>query len=476
MLEANNIKIEKIFLKLALIFGLMYVFITPPYQVADEDSHFKKAFLTQQFIFFPEIQDGKIGNFVPKAILDFENNNRYMIGKTNAKYSYDQFYSDFSAAEDLNDKQFVSFSTTKTNPVLYFPQAVLMFFTTIFSKIISFGSNKFLNPATYMYAGRIGNLIFYIICGYFSLRLIPFYKRLLLLLLLMPMSITLASSLSYDGMVISITVFFVSIVLHYAYSEKIEKISKKEIFMLLVLSILLVELKQVYFPLIFLFFLIPMSKFSSKKKYFTNFLVIFFIGVFTHLLWMFLLQLSISAQEESNSLGLQQMMFILHHPMDYFLILIRTFREYDFYYLNSFIGNLGWLDTNFPYNFILFYALFLILLAIVDTNQEVIISFRRKILVALLFAVIIFLIETSLYITWTSIPQIGGIGHKVVSGVQGRYFIPCSLLLLLLLYKNNISKFEIIKKIKEVIFRNISLICTFSCSFTLLIIVIRYWI
>lgn len=45
-------RINKLFLKLMFIFGIVFVFVIPPFQMADEDSHFKKAYLVSNLNFF----------------------------------------------------------------------------------------------------------------------------------------------------------------------------------------------------------------------------------------------------------------------------------------------------------------------------------------------------------------------------------------------------------------------------------------
>lgn len=477
MFEESKKTTEYIFVKMAIIFGLLYVFLIPPFQHADEGSHFKKAFLTHQLVLLPDVnQEGQVGNNIPNSLIDFENsNNKYITGKTNEKYSYNQFYLDFAASKDLSEKQFVSYSTSKTNPILYFPQAAFMTLTSLVFQIVTF-SSKVLSPATFLYAGRIGNLIFFICCGFFSIKFIPFYKNLLLLLLLMPMSITLASSSSYDSMVISLTALFISIILYFAYNSKVTNIKKKEIIILSIFSIILIELKQVYYPIVGLFFLIPRNKFQSIRKYFSSFIIILSSGVFAHLLWMLISKNIIAAEGESSKYIQEQINFILHHPVDYLFVILRTFKELQFFYINSFVGNLGWLNTSFPFIYVVFYFVFLLVLAIIDTNQEVSIGKKEKAWITLLFIAIVILIETSMYLIWTSIPEIGGIGFPTVEGVQGRYFIPCILLFYLIFYSSYLHKVNIINKTRAFIIEYIPTFSLFSCIFTLFILILRFWV
>lgn len=468
----HNKKPENFFVKLAFIFGFLFVFIIPPYQMPDEDSHMKKAYLVSKFDFFPEVNDdGILGSYIPKAILQFEGEHRYLIGNINEKYSFSQFYFSHALPADYSLSEFHSYSTVSTHPILYLPQSIGMLFNSL-AAVLSASS---LSPATYMYAGRIGNLLFFIVCMFYAIRLIPFYKNLLVLLGLMPMTLTLASSLNYDVMVISLSILWISLILNYAFNENIKLLTKRDYIILIFFAIVLIELKQVYFPIVFLYFLIPVRKFVSKKNYYLLFSLILLCPIIVHLLWTLITGTLISSPTQGNMFAKEQLMYVIGNPVMFSKILINTFSELSFYYLNSFIGSLGWLDTNFPINFIVLYFFVLIIVAVFDTNQKINFNYKYKLYWAMIGVICIVLIETSLYIIWTSIPEIGGIGYHIVSGVQGRYFIPIAILLLSVFYLNaNENKYYNIFKFKILNF--VPYICFFSCIFTLLVILLRYWI
>ncbi|MDO3680294.1 DUF2142 domain-containing protein [Paenibacillus ehimensis] len=478
MQHLNSNKIENYFINLVLIFGLLLVFIIPPLQMPDEESHFKKAYVTSEFKFFAESHEsGKIGNYIPKAIQDFEDSTRYMIGNVEKKYSYSQFYSDLWTAKNFDEKIFSQYSMSSTHPVAYLPQATGMFLTRILFNLPLIGNHDSLTPATYMYAGRIANLIFFIICIKFSIRTIPFFKRVVFLLGLMPMTFSLASSLSQDTVVIGVTFLFISFVFKLAFDEQIVTVSKKQLIYFIIFAVILVELKLIYYLLLFLFLLIPRKKFASIKQYYISFIIIFFSGIISHLLWMLISKVSLAVPgggfQNNTSL---QLSFILDNPVQYFIILINTLIEYKIFYLTSFVGNLGSLDTNFPYLFILCYLILLLVTASIDVNEKISITINNKLISFFIIIAIFVLIETSQYLTWTSLPQIGGIGHRVVSGVQGRYFIPFSILILFMFYFKKLSDFKLFTLIRDFINKYIPVLVIFSCLFTLLILVLRYWI
>jgi len=461
--------IEGFYTKILLFFGMLYIFIVPPFQMADEDSHFKKAYLVSNFELLPKVIDGQYGNFLPTSIIEFENDHRYMIGDISTKYNYSKLYYNFAIPKDYSEKEFVTYHTSKTHPLLYIPQAAGI----IAFKILFFFNESFITPGTILYAGRIGNLLFYSICFYWALKLMPFYKRVTVLIGLMPMTLGLASSLSYDAMVIGISLLLVAYILRLAYTA--DSIRLKDIIVLCIFSITLIEMKMVYFPLLGMYFLIPKTKFESTKAYIKNFAFIISSGILGHIVWSLISSFGLAAAGDSANYISDQVKFILNNPFSYLGIVFHsTIANFKFYAI-SFVGNLGWLDTNFPYIFIIAYLLLLLVTSLYDSNA-IKISTINKVIILFVFVSVVLLIETSLYLIWTAIPTIGGIGHPIILGVQGRYFIPCALLFLMLLSNTSLIGKKWGLKTSALLDSSIPTFATFSCTLMMLILLLRYWV
>ncbi|GGD87503.1 DUF2142 domain-containing protein [Paenibacillus nasutitermitis] len=470
MNESN--KTEYLFLKLSLLFGLLYIFIIPPIQVADEGNHFKKAYLVSNLKLLPEMKDGQFGSYYPSSLLEFEDSNTYLIRSVDNKYNYSKFLSDFSAPKSYSDKTFITYSTSKTHPLLYLPQSLMMGII----KVLTIYDHNLMTPGMYLYAGRLGNLLFFIACIYFAIRISPIYKNLILLLGIMPMTLTLAASVSYDGMVIGISILLIATFFKFAYDNNLKVIGRKEIIILCLFAVALIELKSIYYPILFLFFLIPKNKFSTKKDYILKFVYMFFSGIVSHLLWIMTTNLYVAAVGDSSKYISDQLHYIITNPFDFILVILRTFKHLYSFYLNSFIGNLGWLDTPFPYIFILLFALLLIVIAVIDVDKDIRILYKSKLLFLAIMITIVVLLETSLYLIWTSIPSNGGIGNSIVIGVQGRYFIPFAIIGLVCLYSNKLIHLKIVNAIRDKLLKLIPTIAIYTCLLTTFILVIRYWI
>ena len=62
----EKFSIEKKYIYISLVFGLLFVFIVPPFQSPDEDSHFKKAYQVSKGHLYPSIRKNVAGNYFPK--------------------------------------------------------------------------------------------------------------------------------------------------------------------------------------------------------------------------------------------------------------------------------------------------------------------------------------------------------------------------------------------------------------------------
>ncbi|HMK53871.1 MAG TPA: DUF2142 domain-containing protein, partial [Methanobacteriaceae archaeon] len=109
------------------------------------------------------------------------------------------------------------------------------------------------------------------------------------------------------------------------------------------------------------------------------------------------------------------------------------------YFLSSFVGYLGWLDTPIPEIVVYSYLVLLFLVALFDKSHKIKISPFQRIFMFISTISFLLLIVVGAYLNWT--PE----GLKFIEGIQGRYFIPFAPLIFILFY-NRIPDLEIRKK------------------------------
>ena len=57
----NNWTEQRVYVYIALIVGILFVFLTPPFQSPDEDSHFKRSYQIAKGNIYPPIEVVLVG-------------------------------------------------------------------------------------------------------------------------------------------------------------------------------------------------------------------------------------------------------------------------------------------------------------------------------------------------------------------------------------------------------------------------------
>lgn len=461
---------EKAFSLIAVIFGSLYLLITPPFQVADEYQHYFRSYQVSELTLISQrkIADchGReitktaslcVGGTLPLGVFLTAKNS----SSVDLRFQPEKKQNPADLLALLNyrlnpkNRRFVSFANAAIYPPIpYIPQALGMATGRLLKQ-----------PAIVLiYLGRLSNLLTWTALIYLTIKIIPFYKWLIFLLALTPMSLFQAASLSADAFTNGISFLFIATILNFSFSET-KFLQTRQIITLGILAILLTVSKSVYFTLLFLYFLIPISKLETTKKYWTTFALLL-TTTFTPLAaWSFFVKkalyvpLNAGAQVSPNL----QLTSILKNPLEFAGILINSLIKYGNYGIEQFIGRLGWLDTALPPFLIISYAPLLLVVAITTYHPQIWLSFRQKIIIFVIATLNSILIALAMYLTWTPV------GWKTIEGVQGRYFIPIAPLFFLLLYN---------QKIKPPIKLPTTLIAGFSIfasTITALTLFKRYW-
>lgn len=317
---------------------------------------------------------------------------------------------------DYSKKTDIYIPTQSTSPILYIFSSVGFIIGKIFN----------LNIIFTLYLARMFNLIFSLILGYYSIRLIPFGKKVLMTYLFTPMYFQQGSSISYDSMINAITIFFIAYIFYLIFRTK--DINIKESILIYVLIAIMAISKYVYIPLVGLTFLLILNKNISKK----NKITIITIGVLLAII------LAVSGYvfsgryteerayvNEMNVNSSEQIKNIIKNPTTFIRVLFNSIKEDAEAYVFTFIGSsLGWLNININNLIICMFLLLLIVTPFLEKNKEEF-NFAFRIWNILIFASISILIILGLYLGWSPV------GWYKAIGIQGRYFIPCAILVLL---------------------------------------------
>ena len=141
--------------------------------------------------------------------------------------------------------------------------------------------------------------------------------------------------------------------------------------------------------------------------------------------------------EEAGVNSQEQINGIIRNPVHYLKVLYNNFKINGTYYLYSCIGEyMGWLTIMSPIQYVYLYIAVLFAAIFVENNSEVL-NKKEKIWTFMLALLMDLLIVTGLYIEWSKVNDL------IVLGVQGRYFLPVTILMLLCLcQKENYIKIK----------------------------------
>ena len=418
-----NIKPETAFIIIALIYGLSFLVIVPPFHVIDEPTHFFRASDVSEGHIIPEKVKGGAVVTITASMLDAAQKLdlcKYPQGRIPLTNITSAFFiplnKTFKVHQDISIYAIVTYP-----PIPYLASALGMDVGKLFNLPVLF----------LLYIGRLMNLIVWLLLIYLAIKITPVHKWVMFLLALMPMTIFQGASLSADSFTIAVSFLVIAIFLKFAFDEGKKLITNLDLVLLFGLVLMLTLSKPFYFILIFLFFLIPQYKLVNRGKMFSTFAVMFLSIVVIESLW-YLATHTLYVPENYKTSILGQMSYILSNPLVFPRVMFHTLWASSYTYLIEAVGHIRWVIF-LPRWVTYSYVAVLIATAFLDKN-EIKISRKQKFIIAGTFLFICFMIFAVEYIAWTPV------GKTTVGGVQGRYFVPVVPLLFLLFYNNRIKK------------------------------------
>ncbi|MEO5361251.1 MAG: DUF2142 domain-containing protein [Nitrospirota bacterium] len=415
---------EWVFLVISVVFGYIFIFITPPFQAPDEYHHMFRAYHVSMGGLVSSKALGSSGAVLPASI-----GNTVINVSTNLSQHPEnkQKLSDLAKVmhiplEPYKTVFYLFPNTARYAPVMYTPQSVGILIGRLFNAA----------PIYIMYLGRMTNLIVWIALIYIAIVTTPIYKWLFVLLALTPMSLFLGASLSADAFTNGIAFVSAALIFKAAFGSRGE-VSAVELVLIFLAAAMLSLSKQVYVPALLIFLIIPVRRFGTLKKYITTTVSFFVFNIAAAYSWYYLSKdLLVPLRPNLDISPQRQLYSITHYPMDFVFAIKNTVARYWSDVLTDFIGKLGWLDTELPvYIHITNWAL-LIFTAISENNRDILIKLKDKAAAAAAVICTTSLIVLSQYLTWTEVDK------NIVEGLTGRYFIPVTPALFLLFYNNKI--------------------------------------
>lgn len=413
VLFVKKAKLEQMFILFVLVFGIAQLFVYPSYGHYDEERHIPNTF------YYAAVAMGQEHGISEDGVAyAMQREQDFGQGLTSGKVTRSEYHyiqDNFLAAESENQELIEQPSERNGVWYQYLPQIVGI----IFAKLLSLGQIPTL------YLGALFSLIFYLVSGYWIIKRSPL-PTLFLLLSTVPFAIHTAASFSYDTVVNIACWAWIAEILHLAYEKP--KVCAKDILLLGGLAIFIAPLKVIYIPIFLLILLIPTEKWRSVRTKWGTMVGCFLAGggaVVYYQLPRLLAKATTVYGESLTPFGKPAYTVgaLLQNPLELIRLVIVTgidlswdvlLSTVKFQYMNLTVT--GMLVT-----------VILLFLSVCPVRGEhtVALSKQSKALMAVSFMGV-YGLGLLAGITWTQI------GAYYLDGVQGRYFLPVLVLVILL--------------------------------------------
>ncbi len=429
----QGLRVEIVFLFAVVSLGFLFSIVFAPSTVPDEMYHFQSSYKMSNLLLFVSTASDSLlvrsddANMIAQL---FAGGNLLDPGHYYGVLSSPFFVEDPSLVpiDPVSDFDFGS------NP----PQVKL-------ASGMGIALGRLLHLGSYptFYLGRAFNFLFFVGLVYLAMRVTPVGKRVMMAVALLPMTLHVASSYSYDAGIIGLGFLLTGLCLRAVLGSG--SISRRLCVSIALVAVLMAPCKIVYVVLILAVIAIPESRFSSKKNailYKSGVLVLSLISVSV-------MRMASLAQvagldvgsdelyvrgEESGSL--YTLKGILSDPVGTVLIYLRTFDSMGDMYLGTVVGrSLGWFqaDLEAPWYIAVAFLFVLALSAVRWRKDGVLISSRNRAFFICLVGAGWLAIMLSMLVGWTFDSE------SVIQGVQGRYLLPMLPLLLIAFQSGNLE-------------------------------------
>jgi len=206
----NSLKsVGTFFVLLGFVFGVCFIVVTPPFQVPDAQSHYLRAYEISEGELLGVNKMHKSGGYFPQQVFDMQNSFHYLQSPWNSSnwsaeklsywsIKYPLFKSEFQYTDSGQRAFHVVVGTNSYPPLLYIPWAAVMLLGRVvhLKLLFTYYICEFFNLLLFLYIGRKSILLVSTDISY-----------LFALVLLSPMSLSLATSVNPNGILIALSSF-----------------------------------------------------------------------------------------------------------------------------------------------------------------------------------------------------------------------------------------------------------------------------
>ncbi len=411
---------EKIFLVLGLSMGMFFTTFFPPFTAPDEQVHIATAYADANRILMRDPVDSNGYVYVRQEDADVDI--RYDVSQLTYQRLYDELFME-------KNENIVSYSVQPLNVPLiaHLPQALGI--------AVSWLAGLGAIPTLYM--GKIFGFLFYVFLVYWAIHFMPWGKMIMTVIALLPISLELAGSYSYDCTVNAVSFLFIGYTMYLIYQKP--KLKWTDIGVLALLAAILAPCKVAYIFLCGIVYLIPKEKIGSTKRHHIWGTIVLAAGILSLIAtrWSFVFSVFFGQHEQRGSNAAAagfSLADLIGNPLHSIEMLFNTYFEQGSYYLQTLMGgSLAWLQVEISWVVIVGLVIILLLSAVRVDGDGFEFKTKGKVLIGFLCLIMTGGIFLSMWMSFT--PDY----LSYIAGVQGRYLLPFFPLLIMMLKTKKIT-------------------------------------
>jgi uncharacterized membrane protein len=397
-----------VFLVLGLIGVLPLVLLTPPFQVPDEQQHFYRAYQLSELSLHSVVRNGAAGAILPSSLPEladrFLGSRANHIGRPVRAIPLRDTLEVLARPLDPTRREFVDFTSDAFySPLPFLPQTVA----------IAAGRGLGLGPLGLLYAARLVNGLTALVVVAAALRILPVGNMALLVLGLLPMVLYEFASASPDAGVISTALLFTAIAMRARFRGRWKW---TEVLLACLAGWVFCSLKPVYAPLL------VMGLPGVFRRGATGHVIVVHAVLIAAVLgatafWLAYSSSTLLTQVEGTNIS-QQLAGIVADPAGFAETVLNTLQTSGTLWIRGTIGVLGWVTILLPKAMYLMPIAAVLTCALLRHPAAPSINPAEALWYTLLISASALLVLVAMYLYWSPV------GAGLITGVQGRYFLP----------------------------------------------------
>ncbi|WP_430597500.1 DUF2142 domain-containing protein [Enterococcus sp. AZ177] len=391
-----------------ILFGSLLSILMPVGQTMDERAHILKSISVAE------------GN------LFFENGDKLELPAGFETMYKEEPYTAYEEFRDMYNKNTtketsVTIEEKKETSAVTYP-----FLSYIFSGIGIKVAMLFQLPMIfYVWFARIFNVVAYGLLAFFSIKKMPYGKRVMAFFAVQPVMLYLAASVGVDALLVGVVMLGFAQIMRIRYEKSHIKLS--EFILIASCFSMAIIIKVVYAPVLVLFFLLRRENFKNKKAqwilYSTLSIILFIVAL---LVYKYSADMGINQWRLPNVDSDKQTVGIIKNPISYLKMLTLFFSSNSISYLSATFGLMGYVLVINPFVTLLNICVWVFLCLFdyqeIQKEKNVYFTITEKMIVGFSILSMIILSATALYMTFTPV------GADKVDGYQARYLTPMAFL------------------------------------------------